>query len=488
MLLNRTELCRLLDSPSVEGDEFLCSAVTEDSRRARPGSLFVAVAGGRHDGHAYADKAVEAGAVAIAGDRAEATKWAGVPYLYTPHPRAGVGRVAHALAGNPSETIRTIGVTGTNGKSSTVRLVHAILTHAGHPTAQLGTLGYTAGGKSVEAPHTTPFAEDLAALFHRAVDAGDTHLVMEVSSHALDQERVAGIRFELGAFTNLTQDHLDYHADMAAYAAAKRKLFARLPADGVAAVNREDAAADGFIAASTAPVVTYGAGGDVRADNAVVAIDGSGFTLASPWGRVDARLPLRGRHNLMNALCAATVCGGAGIDVADIAAGLESVGNVPGRFESVDAGQDFAVIVDYAHTEDGLRNVLSAARALCDKRLIVLFGCGGDRDTGKRPKMAAAAAAFGNLVVLTSDNPRTENPIEILEQVEVGLARSALEKGASYWVIPDRREGIAKAIALAAPGDMVVIAGKGHEDYQILGTERIHFDDREVAREILEAM
>jgi UDP-N-acetylmuramoyl-L-alanyl-D-glutamate--2,6-diaminopimelate ligase len=485
--MKRDELLTLLGCPGGSGADFSFDHVTEDSRRARPGSLFVAVTGEHADGHAFAEAAAKQGASAVLGDRADVTELGGLPYIHYDAPRKAAGLIAHALAGNPSEAMGVIGVTGTNGKTSTTYLIQAILHAAGFKAARFGTLGYEVGGEVFTAHHTTPFGEELGEVFARARDAGMTHVTMEASSHALDQERVAGIRFTAAAFTNLTQDHLDYHHDMETYRAAKLKLFERVTCEGgCTAVNIEDPSAKYFVEASRVPCVTFGKDGACRAEGISLGMDRTRFALATPWGKKNVALRLLGRHNAMNALCAAAVCGGIGVPLDAVVAGLNALENVPGRFETVNAGQNFTVVVDYAHTDDGLKNVLEASRALCKKKIITLFGCGGDRDRGKRPKMGAVAKRLSDFVVLTSDNPRTEDPHRILLDAEVGLQREGGIKGDDYVVIEDRAEAIREAIGRAQAGDLVMIAGKGHEDYQILGTERIHFDDREVARQVLE--
>ncbi|MBI2432121.1 MAG: UDP-N-acetylmuramoyl-L-alanyl-D-glutamate--2,6-diaminopimelate ligase [Candidatus Hydrogenedentes bacterium] len=484
--MNKNELCKLVSCATESLPDFECSAVTEDSRRVQPGSVFVAVAGEHADGHVYVDDATQRGAAAILGNKRDLRELHGVPYIFCEDPRQAAGLLAHALAGNPSRDMTVIGITGTNGKSSTAYLTQRVLMEAGFSAANFGTMGYHFPGESLPALHTTPFGEDLAALFKRARERNISHVAMEVSSHALDQERIAGIDFDVAAFTNLTQDHLDYHKDMGAYRDAKLKLFARIPRDrGFTVVNAADPAAPEFIAASNARCYTYGKGGDCKAKRIEQSFGGAQFHLKSPWGKAEVRLNLLGKHNVYNALCAATICGGLGIDIDTIARGLGALERVPGRFEAVDAGQDFYVVVDYAHTEDGLLNVLKAARKLCRGRIIAVFGCGGDRDKGKRPKMGAVAATHSDFAIVTSDNPRTEDPHRILLDVEMGVQRAGKQKGDGYTVIENRAEAIRTAIKMAKRGDLVMIAGKGHEDYQILGTTRIHFDDRETARNIL---
>jgi UDP-N-acetylmuramoyl-L-alanyl-D-glutamate--2,6-diaminopimelate ligase len=394
--------------------------------------------------------------------------------------------LAHSLAGDPSRDLKVIGVTGTNGKSSTVFLIQQLLESCGHPTANFGTLGYFVGETTRPAAHTTPFGEDLASLFREAREVGLTHAAMEASSHAIEQERIAGIDFDAAVFTNLTQDHLDYHGDMGAYLESKLGLIRRIEGpDRFTVVNIEDPSAQRVIDASAVPCHSFGAGGDCRATKMRLERAQTFFHLDTPWGSADVELALLGRHNVLNALGAITACGALGVPFERIVRSLSSLRKVPGRFEHVDAGQPFQVIVDYAHTEDGLRNVLTAARKICDGRIIVVFGCGGDRDVTKRPKMAAAAAELSDFSIITSDNPRTEDPDRILLDIEVGIQRAGKKKSADYWMLPDRREAIERAIGMADADDLVMLAGKGHEDYQILGTERIHFDDREVAFEVL---
>lgn len=487
--MKKHDLCALVGVTAPEGPDFSFTHVTEDSRRVRAGSLFVAVRGEKQDGHAYAAQAAAQGAAAILGDNPDLRELAGLPYLFVKQPRWAAGIAAHALLGNPSHSMTVIGITGTNGKGCSAYLMKAILDVAGFPTANFGTLGYHIGQETFHADHTTPFGEDLADMFSRARTAGMTHVVMEASSHALEQERVAGIRFGVGAFTNLTQDHLDHHGTMDAYCQAKLKLFERLEgASAFGVVNIDDPAAERFRQAASVPCYTYGEKGECRASDVRMTPQGTQFRLRTPWGEGEASLHLIGGHNVYNALCAVAVCGRLGIGFDGIIGGLATLKAVPGRFETIETDQPFLVIVDYAHTEDGLRNVLRAARKLCAGRLITVFGCGGDRDKTKRPKMGAAAAEISDFVVLTSDNPRTEDPLRILLDAEVGLQRSGKHKGDDYVVLPDRAEAIYRAIAMARRGDVVMIAGKGHEDYQILGTTKIHFDDREVARKALEAL
>jgi UDP-N-acetylmuramoyl-L-alanyl-D-glutamate--2,6-diaminopimelate ligase len=486
--MTHLEISDLLGMTLSELPELEATGVSEDSRKVRPGDIFVAVSGEHADGHDFATDAVGAGAVAILGDRPGIHRLEGCPYLFSERPREAEALLAHAMAGNPTQTLSVIGITGTNGKSSTALLTQSILQEAGYPTSNFGTMGYQIAGTMLPAAHTTPFGDELAVLLGKARDAGDTHVVMEVSSHALDQERVAGIRFAAAAFTNLTQDHLDYHETMGAYRDAKLKLFHRIAGDDTfTVVNKADPAAPEFEAASRVHSITYGPDGVVRARDVRLGMSETRFALATPRGEVDVTIQLLGHHNIQNALCAAAIAYGLRIDLSVIARGLSCLPRVPGRFDGVDGGQDFFVVVDYAHTEDGLKNVLEAAGLLCKGRIITVFGCGGDRDRGKRPKMGKVAGQLSHFCVLTSDNPRSEDPKRILLDVEVGLQKAGCAKGDDYVTIESRAEAIHHAIGLANKGDLVLIAGKGHEDYQILAGETIHFDDRETALQALEA-
>jgi UDP-N-acetylmuramoyl-L-alanyl-D-glutamate--2,6-diaminopimelate ligase len=466
------------------------SGVTEDSRRVRPGSIFVAAPGVRSDGHDYAANAIERGAVAIIGSRPGLDAFRGAPYIYTASPRKALGLLAHELRGNPSRRMTVIGVTGTNGKSSSVVMIHGVLESCGFPAAALGTLGYQIGHQTLPAPHTTPFGEDLADMFGKADAAGCSYVAMEASSHAIDQDRIAGIDFNVAAFTNLTQDHLDYHADMDSYRRAKLKLFEQIRGAGrFTVVNVDDASARHFMGASHVPCHTYGAAGEVRAEDIDIRLDGTRFISRTPWGSASVEMRLLGRHNVQNALCVIAVCCGLGLPLDVVARGVGTVKSVPGRFERIDTGRGFEVAVDYAHTDDGLRNALEAAREIARTRgagrVIVVFGCGGDRDRTKRPKMGAVAGALSDFAIVTSDNPRTEEPNSIIAAIVSGVEAAGKKEGVGYCVISDRRQAISRAVEMARPGDLVLIAGKGHEDYQILGAAKIHFDDREEARSAL---
>jgi UDP-N-acetylmuramoyl-L-alanyl-D-glutamate--2,6-diaminopimelate ligase len=391
-----------------------------------------------------------------------------------------LAQLADAFYGHPSSQLRLIGVTGTNGKTTSTYLLEAVLRAHGATPGVIGTVTYRYAGREQPAGQTTPGPEDLQRLLREMVDAGVTHCVMEVSSHALAQDRVWGCRFAAALFTNLTQDHLDYHADMAAYYAAKARLFTAYR-PGVAILNRDDPAGEALLRETPGPVITYGFSPEADVGVHHLEMDAEGITLtARIQGQCyNLRSRLIGRHNVYNILGALATAHGSALDLKRTIQGIEQLTTVPGRFERIDAGQSFTVLVDYAHTDDALRNVLQAARGIATGHVIAVFGAGGDRDRSKRPKMGRIAAEYADIAVITSDNPRTEPPMSIIRAIETGY----LERGqaSQYHVIADRVQAIQEAVRLAQAGDVVVIAGKGHETYQILGSERIPFDDRHVA-------
>lgn len=439
------------------------SAITIDSRSAAPGTLYCAVPGRRFDGHDFAAQAVAAGAVAVVSERRLDL---GVPEVVVATVRPSLGLLAAALYDHPGRAMTMIGVTGTNGKTTTTHLLGGIFRAAGHKAAVLGTLG---------GQRTTPEAPVLQARLAELRDDGVDTVAMEVSSHALAEHRVDGLSFAAATFTNLTQDHLDYHTDMTAYFEAKAQLFEPGRA-AMAVVNRDDEWGRRLIAGLEA------AGGAVvpfslkDAEELEIGSDGSHWR----WGGVELRLHLAGRFNVANALAAATTARALGVDDGAIADGLAAVASIKGRFDSIDAGQPFTVLVDYAHTPDGLEQVLAAARELAPGRVIVVFGCGGDRDRSKRPLMGAAASRLADLTVVTSDNPRSEDPERIIAEVAAG----ALGPG-RVLIDADRARAISVALGEAAAGDIVVIAGKGHETGQEIGGRVLPFDDAEVARATL---
>jgi UDP-N-acetylmuramoyl-L-alanyl-D-glutamate--2,6-diaminopimelate ligase len=471
------------------------TAVTDDSRQVKPGSLFVAVKGERVDGHAFLPQAVAAGASALVIQGPWSSAPPG-PTVSLRNSKSALGLLAARLHHDPSSRLRMIGVTGTNGKTTVTYLCKGILEAVGRQVGLIGTVAYQIGSERLHASHTTPGAVELQALLSRMVDAGIDTAVMEVSSHALAMNRTAGCEFDAAVFTNLTQDHLDFHSDLEDYFQAKLRLFKDLTPAGNKAglkraiVNADDPRGEHVAEASRVPVWTYSVRkpADIRAEEVRLSLSETTFMVSTPLGRFQAESRLVGEHNVSNILAAIGVALHEGLSLEAVHQGIRTVSNVPGRFERVEAGQDFTVVVDYAHTDDALTRLLTAAQALKTGRIITVFGCGGDRDRGKRPQMGRVAAQRSDLVILTSDNPRTEDPMAILKEVEAGV-REALDPGrVRYQVIPDRRQAIEAAIREARRGDMVLIAGKGHEDYQIIGGQRLHFDDREVAREAIECL
>jgi UDP-N-acetylmuramoyl-L-alanyl-D-glutamate--2,6-diaminopimelate ligase len=441
-----------------------------DSRKVGVGTLFFCVPGEKSDGHDFAVAAVEAGAVGLVVERELDL---GVAQVVVPDARAAMAPLAARFWGDPTAELRVMGVTGTNGKTTTAFLLREILEAAAVQCGLLGTVRQVVGGVEEEVERTTPEAIDLQGTFRRMLEAGDKACVMEVSSHALALHRADAIRFELALFTNLTQDHLDFHADMEDYFRAKRLLFEMGP--GAAVVNVDDEY--GRRLAAEFDGVTFSAEGvnaDFTASDVSFDVGGAEFSV----GSTVVRTHLPGHFNVANALGAFAAARELGVSVEDAAAGLARAERVPGRFEPIDEGQDFAVLVDYAHTPDSLENVLRAARRLSDGRVLAVFGAGGDRDRDKRPKMGRAGASLSDLAIVTSDNPRSEDPRAIIAEVLDGI-----ENGANVEVEPDRRAAIALALRQAQPGDTVVIAGKGHEQGQEFADGRkLPFDDREVAR------
>ena len=458
--------------------------VSCDSRRLHPGTLFIGLPGARVDGGSYWRLALQQGATAaVIGPTAAAADppSSADPVLVIADPVAEMaGRLAAAFWGQPSEQLQLIGVTGTNGKTTTTHLIEHLALSCGWPSALFGTLANRWPGHSRTAVHTTPFADQLQADLGAAVAAGCRLGAMEVSSHALDQHRVSGCAFAGAVFTNLSQDHLDYHPSLEAYFQAKARLFEAPLLQGRAVVNGDDRHGRRLALQLgdrcwRSSLVDPSA--ELFMDGLAFEAGGVSGTLHSPVGSEPFRSPLVGRFNLMNLLQAVGVLLQQGLELAPLLAALDHFHGVPGRMERVPAGADQpAVLVDYAHTPDGLENALQAARPFVQGRLICLFGCGGDRDRSKRPQMGAIAARLADQLVLTSDNPRTEDPQRILDDVAAGIPH-----GTALEVIADRAAAIAAAIAMAGPGDLVLLAGKGHEDYQILGTTKVHFDDREQA-------
>ena len=452
---------------------------TLDSRAVRPGDLYAALPGARAHGADFAAAAAAAGAAAVLTDppgagRAQA---AGLPVVVADDPRAVLGAVAAWIYGAPAEQLTLVGVTGTNGKTTTAFLLEAGLRAGGHRTGLLGTVLTRIGDEVVPSVRTTPEAPELQGLLGVMRERGVTAVAMEVSSHALALGRVDGLVFDVAVFTNLSQDHLDFHADMAEYEAAKAQLFTPQRSRR-ALVNVDDPAGRRLAAARRVPTQTYGADGDWQARDVELRPDGSSFRLTGPGVDTPASVRLPGAFNVANAVAALGALVTAGVDPAAAVRGVAELPGVPGRMERVDAGQDFLALVDYAHTPDAVRGLLRTVRTVTPGRVVVVLGCGGDRDRGKRPLMGRAAAEGADVAVLTSDNPRSEDPDAILAEMAAGAPDALVE--------PDRRAAIARAVALARPGDAVVVAGKGHETGQEIGGVVHPFDDRAVLHDLLQ--
>ena len=461
------------------------SGLAYDSSKVSPGDLFFCIPGARADGHDFAAAAAEAGAAALCVERPVD---AGLPAIVVSDARRALGRLAAAFYGDPAEKLLLLGVTGTNGKTTTAFLIDAILRADGRTTGLVGTIETRIAGTARPGVRTTPESLDLHALFAEMTGAGVDSVAMEVTSHALALHRVEGLRFAAAAFTNLTQDHLDFHDSMEDYFEAKRRLFTSERLER-GAVNADEVYGRRLLETSDVPCVGFGTGpeADVRAIDVELGPAGSTFQIRTPKGEIAVTSSLAGSFNVSNCLAAAATCLQAGIGLEAIERGLSSGTSVPGRFESIDSGQDFSVVVDYAHTPDSLDNVLRAARGLAERgggRVIALFGCGGDRDRSKRPLMGTVAARLADFVVVTSDNPRSEDPAAILDAILEGVV--AEKPGGADVVDVDRRAAITVAIEAARAGDVVVIAGKGHETGQEFRDHTIPFDDRVVAREVLE--
>ncbi|MEL7668028.1 MAG: UDP-N-acetylmuramoyl-L-alanyl-D-glutamate--2,6-diaminopimelate ligase [Actinomycetota bacterium] len=481
--MDTSTLSDLFDGVATVADAYAATAVSGISHRSdltRQGDVFFCVPGFRRDGHDFAADAVSRGAVAVVCERALEVP---VPTLLVPDSRAALARVAARFHGHPSRDLAVVGITGTNGKTTTTYLLDSVLRRAGRRTGVIGTVETRIRDERLSSARTTPESADLQELFARMVTEGVDAVSMEVSSHAIDLHRVDSVRFAVAAFTNLTQDHLDYHHTLEEYWSVKRRLFTDLDV-GERVIDVDDPYGE-QLARSLPGACTVGRSPSarVRAQNERPAADGTVFDLVIERGTVAVELPLPGAYNVSNALVAAGCALALGIDLDTVAAGLSEAPQVPGRLERVDEGQDFTVLVDYAHTPDSLAKAIAAVRAVTPGRVITVFGCGGDRDPEKRPLMGAAAGAGSDVVVVTSDNPRSEDPVGIILQIEDGLRGADVE----HTVEVDRRSAIAYAIGVARSGDAVLIAGKGHEDYQIFADRTIHFDDREVAREELRA-
>jgi len=491
-LLDGVEVLSQSGSASVKGLDY-------DSRRVQPGWLFVAMRGETTDGNRYLDAALAAGAVAVVTDSASEAPREGVAWATVAHGRRALARISANFYKHPENRLKLVGITGTNGKTTTAYLVESILNSAARKSVLIGTIEYHVAGKVVAAPHTTPEALELERLFAQAVANGASDGVMEVSSHALAQQRVYGVPFEVAVFTNLTRDHLDFHQDSDAYFAAKRVLFEGSGTEPppFAVLNADDEYGQKLVKTSKgrSQLFTYGIGaGEYRPLNLEITGKGSRFDVQTSAGKLAIWTPLVGRVNVYNVLAAIATGVARGFSGPQIVEGVGALDHVPGRFQRIDEGQPFSVVVDYAHTDDALRNLTQVAREFISRdvktnggqkgRVITLFGCGGDRDKAKRPLMGEAAGKGSDFVVLTSDNPRSEEPMAIINDALPGLKAT----GTPHTVEPDRRKAIALAVGEAKPGDILLIAGKGHEDYQVTREGTQPFSDEHVAREALQAL
>ncbi|HTY44907.1 MAG TPA: UDP-N-acetylmuramoyl-L-alanyl-D-glutamate--2,6-diaminopimelate ligase [Patescibacteria group bacterium] len=489
------ELIRSLGSYEVYAaqEDFEVKGISASSAHLADGYLFAAIKGVNEDGHRFIDDAIAKGARAVVIDSRQKEKGLqalgasgrqDVWLIGTDQPRKSLGRLAAEFYGNPSRTIRMTGVTGTNGKTTITYLAEAIARKAGFTPGVIGTVDYRFKQERTPSKNTTPGPVDLQSLLARMLAQGVTYCVMEVSSHALDQDRTEGILFNSAIFTNLTQDHLDYHRNLEEYFRAKCRLFAAMPADASAIVNNDDAYGRRIKALTPARVTSYGIENlsDVVATDIKFDVSHTTFFLRSFKGAQEFTVRLIGFHNVYNVLAAVSWGLVEGFDLEVIKSAVEAFLCVPGRLERIETTADFAVFVDYAHTDDALRNVIKTLRYVSPKRIIVVFGCGGQRDATKRPKMGRVVTEYADYAVITNDNPRSESPEGIIEDIKRGI------KTDNYCVIPDRREAIRKAISCARSGDIVLVAGKGHEDYQILNEGAIVFDDRQVVRECLRQM
>ena len=474
------ELSRIAQDLGIEytGPQAEITAVDYDSRKVGRGSLFCCLVGEKTDGHNFASMAVEKGASALICQRPLPLN---VPQLIVPDGREAMARAAACFYGHPERELTMLAVTGTNGKTSVTYMVKSVAETAGKKVGLIGTIQNLIGEEKVYTERTTPESVDLFALLQRMADKGVDLVVMEVSSHALAQQRVAGIPFKAGLFTNLTQDHLDYHKTFENYRSAKKKLFAQC---GIAILNGDDETAAYMKEGLSIPVWTMGIHhpGEFYARGIEITTQGASFHLFTPQGNGRISLHISGLFSVYNAMGTAALCTAAGIPFSCIVKGLEGLRGVAGRLECVDTGdRPFSVYVDYAHTPDALQNVLETARGFTRRRLISVFGCGGDRDHGKRPIMGEIGGRYSDHVILTSDNPRTEDPMDILKAVEEGVKRTATP----YIVTENRREAIREALEEAGDGDVIVIAGKGHESYQEINGVRHHFDDKEIVLSLL---
>jgi len=457
------------------------TAVEYDSRAVSPGALFIALRGSKADGHDYMTEAISRGAVAVLGEEPRGLEKQVLNFILVPDTQRVLVPVGKAFYHDPGARLRLLGVVGTNGKTTSAYFLHSLLKQAFHHAGLVGTIHHILGRKTEPAGNTTPGALDLQRLLAEMVKEEVKYAVMEVSSHALALGRVEGLSFAGGLFTNITQDHLDFHRSFDEYLRVKSGFFKELSPEAAAVINIDDPHGRYIMRATKARKLTYGfsPGAEIQAEQVEMTMKDSIFTACTPWGKRQVRLSLPGKFNIYNALGALGLGLALNVELDTACRGLENLPGVPGRFQVVSGGKDFAVVVDYAHTADGLENILRTARALAQNRVIVVFGCGGDRDRGKRPEMGKIAARLSDFSIITSDNPRSEDPAVIAGEIVDGFRKT--DAPGRYRVVLNRQQAIREAVNFAGPGDMVVIAGKGHETYQIFKDRTVYFDDRETA-------
>jgi UDP-N-acetylmuramoyl-L-alanyl-D-glutamate--2,6-diaminopimelate ligase/murE/murF fusion protein len=493
MVKSLEELIRVIPEAKIQGrkDRMICH-LAHDSRKVIPGTLFICFSGAKADGHQFIMQARQKGAVAVLVEKEVEEIPEGLTVIRVGDTRAVVRVLAPYFYDYPARKLRMIGITGTNGKTTTTYLLKSIFNHAGYKVGIIGTIQVLIEETVLPTANTTPDVIDLQGILAQMVDAGMDYVVMEVSSHALALDRIAGCEFDVGIFTNITQDHLDFHQTFENYLAAKTRLFQLISSGNfykekkAAIINVDDPASASIRKETHCRTITYGLEerADLTALNTNIQANGTGFDLKGEFGVLPIAMKITGKFNVYNVLAAVGAAQAEGIGNELIKIALEKFQSVPGRFELVNAGQDFTIIIDYAHTPDGLENILKTAQQIAMRRIIVVFGCGGDRDRTKRPIMGKLAAIYGDVIIATSDNPRSEDPSAILSEIEVGI-QAGLTSDKLYEKIVDRRQAISKALHLAKQNDIVIIAGKGHENYQILKDRTIHFDDKEVAMEIV---
>ena len=484
------QLIKSLDSYHVYSnlEDFEVEGITCNSKEALANYIFVAIKGTREDGHRFITEAIDNGArvIIVQGQEASSSKWQekNIPLIWVDDTRKALAKLAAEFYGNPSGKIKVVGITGTNGKTTVSYLIEALIEEANFVPAVIGTINYRFRDKVIPSKNTTPGPLELQSLLSQMQNEGVNYAVMEVSSHALDQDRVAGIKFHSAIFTNLTQDHLDYHETLENYFQAKCKLFKNINSHSFGIINHDDRYGMKIKSLTKAQVFTFGIEkkADIVAKGIKSDITKTEFVLVNNKKEINFRTPLIGRHNIYNILASVSWALKEGLDSALIKSAIEKFNSIPGRLERIDSLRDFCVFIDYAHTEDALENVIKSLRQLSSHRIIVVFGCGGERDKTKRPKMGRVVSELADYAIITNDNPRSEDPQEIIGDIKKGVGKN------NYCIIPERSEAIKKSLTLAKTGDIVLIAGKGHENYQILKDRIVHFDDREVVRECLKLM